>query len=107
FVFSWWYGAPRELHPFPTRRSSDLSARAGTRDGVDRTQNSPVIRDERGTGPRAATKSVRRSCIGGQRGDTRGRRARFRDTAARIDRKSTRLNSSHVKISYAVFCLKK
>src|SRR5690606_41310731 len=26
---------------------------------------------------------------------------------ARGDRKSTRLNSSHVKISYAVFCLKK
>src|SRR5690606_40802344 len=25
----------------------------------------------------------------------------------KIDRKSTRLNSSHVKISYAVFCLKK
>src|SRR5690349_23970965 len=25
----------------------------------------------------------------------------------RIDRKSTRLNSSHVEISYAVFCLKK
>src|SRR5690606_41681238 len=25
---------------------------------------------------------------------------------ATIDRKSTRLNSSHVKISYAVFCLK-
>src|SRR5690606_40722847 len=25
----------------------------------------------------------------------------------RTDRKSTRLNSSHVKISYAVFCLKK
>src|SRR5690606_41127880 len=27
--------------------------------------------------------------------------------AGREDRKSTRLNSSHVKISYAVFCLKK
>src|SRR5690606_40156122 len=27
--------------------------------------------------------------------------------AADLDRKSTRLNSSHVKISYAVFCLKK
>src|SRR5690606_39968216 len=27
--------------------------------------------------------------------------------AAAPDRKSTRLNSSHVKISYAVFCLKK
>src|SRR5690606_40686064 len=28
-------------------------------------------------------------------------------TRRRVDRKSTRLNSSHVKISYAVFCLKK
>src|SRR5690348_17873544 len=27
--------------------------------------------------------------------------------AAKIDRKSTRLNSSHPSISYAVFCLKK
>src|SRR5690554_7624125 len=27
--------------------------------------------------------------------------------AAKEDRKSTRLNSSHVRISYAVFCLKK
>src|SRR5437870_6283141 len=32
--------------------------------------------------------------------------ARRRDRPAR-DRKSTRLNSSHVAISYAVFCLKK
>src|SRR5690606_41399865 len=31
----------------------------------------------------------------------------FGDTAVNQDRKSTRLNSSHVKISYAVFCLKK
>src|SRR5690606_41638703 len=29
------------------------------------------------------------------------------EAAPAIDRKSTRLNSSHVKISYAVFCLKK
>src|SRR5690606_41144251 len=28
-------------------------------------------------------------------------------SGASLDRKSTRLNSSHVKISYAVFCLKK
>src|SRR5690606_39518337 len=34
------------------------------------------------------------------------RAAGLRRTAV-IDRKSTRLNSSHVKISYAVFCLKK
>src|SRR5690606_41291562 len=32
---------------------------------------------------------------------------RSRRTRASEDRKSTRLNSSHVKISYAVFCLKK
>src|SRR5690606_41990642 len=32
----------------------------------------------------------------------------FVDKVIRVeDRKSTRLNSSHVKISYAVFCLKK
>src|SRR6266700_5555519 len=30
-----------------------------------------------------------------------------RTLAGNKDRKSTRLNSSHVKISYAVFCLKK
>src|SRR2546430_7781753 len=29
------------------------------------------------------------------------------DWPARLDRKSTRLNSSHSQISYAVFCLKK
>src|SRR5690606_40310072 len=32
---------------------------------------------------------------------------RRRNYEALVDRKSTRLNSSHVKISYAVFCLKK
>src|SRR5690606_41992466 len=37
------------------------------------------------------------------------KRARIDEQCAieHIDRKSTRLNSSHVKISYAVFCLKK
>src|SRR3712207_8759017 len=34
--------------------------------------------------------------------------AAFRDALpGRLDRKSTRLNSSHANISYAVFCLKK
>src|SRR3712207_8397764 len=32
---------------------------------------------------------------------------RAEDHAGRADRKSTRLNSSHANISYAVFCLKK
>src|SRR5688572_31749402 len=35
------------------------------------------------------------------------REARRRSSARRADRKSTRLNSSHSQISYAVFCLKK
>src|SRR5256886_16275227 len=34
-------------------------------------------------------------------------RERFEALARRLDRKSTRLNSSHSQISYAVFCLKK
>src|SRR3712207_8473940 len=33
--------------------------------------------------------------------------ARFAAKEAALDRKSTRLNSSHANISYAVFCLKK
>src|SRR5690606_42037133 len=33
-------------------------------------------------------------------------RTTTRSARLRLDRKSTRLNSSHVKISYAVFCLK-
>src|SRR5439155_24004199 len=37
----------------------------------------------------------------------RGHGEKFFSAGANIDRKSTRLNSSHVAISYAVFCLKK
>src|SRR3712207_9301180 len=36
-----------------------------------------------------------------------GYRGRLRDCLVPRDRKSTRLNSSHANISYAVFCLKK
>src|SRR5690606_41950319 len=39
--------------------------------------------------------------------DTEKARRAIRGRTNTIDRKSTRLNSSHVKISYAVFCLKK
>src|SRR5688572_31684996 len=54
---------------------------------------------------------------GGQRGGAARAHARARRRAAAVrlphhareaeDRKSTRLNSSHSQISYAVFCLKK
>src|SRR3989454_6654139 len=39
--------------------------------------------------------------------DALDRRARSNSSRTRRDRKSTRLNSSHLVISYAVFCLKK
>src|SRR3712207_7344891 len=37
----------------------------------------------------------------------RPQRQRAREHVEALDRKSTRLNSSHANISYAVFCLKK
>src|SRR5690349_5457978 len=61
-------------------------------------------RRERG-GPRGgpdADRSGVRGC-----GDVRVRRRVRAAVRAGADRKSTRLNSSHVEISYAVFCLKK
>src|SRR3712207_7513266 len=52
--------------------------------------------------------------VGADAGDEEGGLARVAaggevvfGLAARVDRKSTRLNSSHANISYAVFCLKK
>src|SRR5690606_41635922 len=53
--------------------------------------------------PRPVTRSPRRG--GARRRCAAGWPAR-RERDRRGDRKSTRLNSSHVKISYAVFCLK-
>src|SRR2546426_8767680 len=40
-------------------------------------------------------------------GDDADARVRAAHRVAELDRKSTRLNSSHLVISYAVFCLKK
>src|SRR5690606_11317482 len=53
--------------------------------------------------PIPVTGTWTRTSDGGQKA-TAGRRG---PALALSDRKSTRLNSSHVKISYAVFCLKK
>src|SRR3712207_8559001 len=47
---------------------------------------------------------LQRQSLAGQRRPPRGG---VDDEVARRDRKSTRLNSSHANISYAVFCLKK
>src|SRR3712207_7329425 len=53
----------------------------------------------------AADDEVQREEVGAEEGVGRGHRRR-RDQLGE-DRKSTRLNSSHANISYAVFCLKK
>src|SRR2546428_9766925 len=63
-----------------------------------------LFRSEGGTGSRGATH--RRGRIDEVRGrDLEGQHGA--DRTRRSDRKSTRLNSSHDQISYAVFCLKK
>src|SRR5206468_11535950 len=57
---------------------------------------------DRAAPPRASRRSIAsRSLI------SRASRAAFTSRTSGKDRKSTRLNSSHDQISYAVFCLKK
>src|SRR5690242_20832826 len=87
-------GDHRDLHSFPTRRSSDLGPprRAG---GVG-----PVAGGEAGDQLRGA--SLRP--VGEVADEDRAVPGRVLRPE---DRKSTRLNSSHMSISYAVFCLKK
>src|SRR2546430_15078770 len=46
-------------------------------------------------------------CAGGRKADHQRSQARHPPASVGGDRKSTRLNSSHSQISYAVFCLKK
>src|SRR3712207_7303902 len=58
---------------------------------------------------RAAPQAVPPRAVGrhAPAGDDRHRPRLRPEAAVRRDRKSTRLNSSHANISYAVFCLKK
>src|SRR5690606_41763888 len=98
-------GARRRRHPLPTRRSSDLGVLdLGTARGVDLDQvnEAPLVDFPAGradpawlgTDPRLAVKAL-------------GQDPRYgghaHPTGTGKDRKSTRLNSSHVKSSYAVF----
>src|SRR5437868_7941539 len=81
-------GHHQDLHSFPTRRSSDL-LHAGEEVvlGVPDPALPGLQRRQRGDDVAAAFGMLRDPRL--------------------EDRKSTRLNSSHVSISYAVFCLKK
>src|SRR5439155_23629990 len=93
------------LPSFPTRRSSDLPCELGI--GGFGQRSAHDLRGQHGCpsliGARTATGTAGRPASPPRR---RGIRLRQRRSPTQ-DRKSTRLNSSHVAISYAVFCLKK
>src|SRR5690606_41287251 len=99
------YRYPRALHSFPTRRSSDLADPVA---GDGEVLGEAVQAHDRAVPPRVGEERVRRLLGVAER--PVGLVEHQRDVVPRRhlgDRKSTRLNSSHVKISYAVFCLKK
>src|SRR5699024_12747325 len=89
-------GHPRfqYLYSFPTRRSSDLDMQILTNTLRIANQINDYIQNERS-----------------KKGKLDNYRYMYDPNHDRYfhvkDRKSTRLNSSHVSISYAVFCLKK
>src|SRR5687768_18100265 len=87
------YGEHRSLHSFPTRRSSDLSLEFVFQktSKIDRRRHRHA-RDKR------AKQGMNTDRLGDQSAS---------ENECEQDRKSTRLNSSHGYISYAVFCLKK
>src|SRR5205814_9805681 len=96
--------AHRPLHSFPTRRSSDLSECLPLED-----QSSIIGASLGTTGDVFSFDAERMSlCGSGLCGTSAPRSAGSMSSGhGLLDRKSTRLNSSHLGISYAVFCLKK
>src|SRR5690606_42016887 len=91
------------LHSFPTRRSSDLGPLLPAEAGPPQLQLAVPGRHARGLPGEARDDQDE----GGHRPGKGGRNRLPVGGVRRRDRKSTRLNSSHVKTSYAVFCLKK
>src|SRR5690606_42084867 len=97
-----WSDDPRALHSFPTRRSSDLLVRTFEPDGG----GERVLLDLRGQVWHRNELGLLSVALDPDF-EANGRLWVYYVPAEGADRKSTRLNSSHVKISYAVFCLKK
>src|SRR5438132_7576468 len=96
--FSLSHAYPRVLHSFPTRRSSDLHPhRLLERATHDLDADLLVV---------VGDLHLVQSLLGEQQRHAAARHDALLDRGAG-DRKSTRLNSSHTVISYAVFCLKK
>src|SRR5688500_19570524 len=98
-----WLRLRRALRSLPTRRSSDLLGHDVMVEALAR----PNARGQ-GSGVLASVKAVLPKRLFEFSGLAYN--AIDRTTVARAirrDRKSTRLNSSHLVISYAVFCLKR
>src|SRR5690606_41440833 len=101
------YAAARYPPPFPTRRSSDLDAAvraAPSRLDFARNTAGDVVASQqlRRTPRLPVAAHVAPAFLGVVGGLVL---VEIRDVVEHeSDRKSTRLNSSHVKISYAVFC---
>src|SRR5207253_10548926 len=99
--------AHRPLHPFPTRRSSDLHHQAAQEVGEIR--NDAILEIQHGISadlPAPALEDApKHFYVPGFIGTlARNGQPHIPVGVGKIDRKSTRLNSSHVAISYAVFC---
>src|SRR5690606_39605470 len=98
--FSYCYARRRNVLSFPTRRSSDLSR-------LDRL-SSPVGSVEVFSTVFSFPEDVlEASSFLPHPVIMTDESSKVNKVNVNLDRKSTRLNSSHVKISYAVFCLKK
>src|SRR5207249_10041805 len=95
---------PLERHSFPTRRSSDLHPpeQQCRRPLEHRARRAPQKVRETDINHLLAPPDRQHQARISVKLDAETRRP-----AITTDRKSTRLNSSHVSISYAVFCLKK
>src|SRR5690606_42088595 len=94
------------LHSFPTRRSSDLWNGLMTHFYKKRWEMFFAYVDKQ----LKTEAEVDANAINEETRDWEWKWIQAKDsypTQSKGDRKSTRLNSSHVKISYAVFCLKK
>src|SRR5205807_9940798 len=88
---------------FPTRRSSDLAAAHGRPRGAGRRAPRTVPRR-----PPPRGRPRRRHHVHGAAVVVAARRpAHPEQVAEQLDRKGTRLDSSHPVISYAVLCLEK
>src|SRR5207249_10241621 len=97
--------AHRDLHSFPTRRSSDLFRHAAQ--GLEEKKQILYLLGPVGGGKSSIAERLKQLMEHVPFYSIKGSPVNESPLGLFRDRKSTRLNSSHVSISYAVFCLKK